>query len=64
MYLIAPIKMAVCVVNITDDGVSQNHCVSNCASTKTVASSNLSQHILTKIVAAGFLAFVWSFNGV
>ena len=42
--------MAVCLVYITDDDVSQNHCVSNCSSTKTVSSSNLSQHILTMIV--------------
>ena len=50
MYLIAAIKMEVCLVNIIDDDVSQNHCVSNCSSTKAVTSSNLSQHILTKIV--------------
>ena len=50
MYLIAAIKMAVCLVEIIDDNVSQNHCVSNCSLTKTVASSNLSQHILTRIV--------------
>ena len=50
MYLIAAIKMAVCLVEIIYDNVSQNHCVSNCSSTKTVASSNLSQHILTRIV--------------
>ena len=50
MYLIAAIKMAVCLVEIIDDNVSQNHSVSNCYSTKTVASSNLSQHILTRIV--------------
>ena len=47
MYLIAATKMAVCLVDIIDDDVSQVHCVSNCSSTKTVASSNLSQHILT-----------------
>ena len=46
MYLIAAIKVAVCLVEIIDDNVSQNHCVSNCSSTRTVASSNLSQHIL------------------
>ena len=51
MYLIAVIKMAVCLVEISDDDVSQNHCVSNCSSTKTVAGSNLFQHILTRIVA-------------
>ena len=28
MYLIAAIKMAVCLVEIIDDDVSQNHCVS------------------------------------
>ena len=50
MYTIAAIKMAVCLVDIIDDDVSQNHCVSNCSSTETVASSNLSQHILTRIV--------------
>ena len=50
MYLIAAIKMAVYLVDIIDD-VSQNHYVSNCSSTKTVASSNLSEHILTMIVA-------------
>ena len=47
MYLIAAI---VCLVEIIDDNVSKNHCVTNCSSTKTVASSNLSQHILTRIV--------------
>ena len=51
MYLIAAIKMAVCLVEIIDDDVFQNHCLSNCSSTKTVASSNLSQHILTRIEA-------------
>ena len=50
MYLIAAIKMAVYLCEIIDDNVSQNHCVSNCSLTKTVASSNLSQHILTRIV--------------
>ena len=33
MYPIATIKMAVCLVDIVDDDVSQNHCVSNCSST-------------------------------
>ena len=42
--------MAVCLVNIIDDDVSQNNRVSNCSSTKTVASSNLSHRIMTKIV--------------
>ena len=50
MYLIAAIKMAVCLVEIIDDDVSQNHCVSHCSSTKLVTSSNLSQHILTRTV--------------
>ena len=50
IYSIATIKMAVCLVDIIDDDVSQNHCVSNCSSTKTVSSSNLSQHILTMVV--------------
>ena len=50
MYPIAAIKMGVCLVDIIDDDVSQNHCVSNCSSTKTVSSSNFSQHILTMIV--------------
>ena len=50
MYPIAAIKMAGCLVDILDDDVSQKHCVSNCSSTKTVSSSNLSQHILTMIV--------------
>ena len=50
MYLGAAIKMAVCLVEIIDDDVSQNHCVSNSSSTKTVTSSNFSQHILTRIV--------------
>ena len=60
MYLIAAIKMAVCLVEIIDDNVSQNHCVSNCSSTKTVASSNLSQHILTRIVCKiGNLTFLF-----
>ena len=40
MYLIAAIKMAVCLVDRTDDDVSQNHCVSNCSSTKTCSCSN------------------------
>ena len=51
MYLIAAIKMVVCLVEIIDDDVSENHCFSNCSSTKTVISSNLSQHILTWIIA-------------
>ena len=50
MYPSAAIKMAVCLVDIFDDDVSQNRCVSNCSSTRTVSSSNLSQHILTVIV--------------
>ena len=50
MYLIAAIKMAVCLVEIIDDDVSQNHCVSNFSSTKIIISSNLSQNILTRIV--------------
>ena len=63
MYLIAAIKMAVCLVEIIDDDVSQNHCVSNCSSTKTVISSNLSQHILTRIVCKiGNLAFLFLLN--
>ena len=60
MYLIAAIKMAVCLVEIIDDNVSQNDCVSNCSSTKTVASSNLSQHILTGILyKIGNLTFLF-----
>ena len=60
MYLIAAIKMEVCLVNIIDDDVSQNHCVSNCSSTKTVTGSDLSQHILTKIVSKiGNLIFLF-----
>ena len=51
MYLIAAIKMVVCLVDIIDDDVSQHHCVSNCSSIKTVAGSNSSQHVLTMIVA-------------
>ena len=63
MYLIAAIKMAVCLVEIIDDNVSQNHCVSDCSSTKTVASSNLSQHILTRIVCKiGNLTFLFLLN--
>ena len=54
MYLIAAIKMAVCLVEIIDDNVSQNYFVSNYSSTKTVASSTLSQHILTRIVGITF----------
>ena len=50
MYLIAAIKMALCLVDIINDDVSQNYGVSSCSSTKTVASCNLSQHILTMIV--------------
>ena len=42
--------MAVCLVDITDDNVSENHCASNSSSTKTVSSSSFSQHILTMIV--------------
>ena len=60
MYLVAAIKMAVCLVEIIDDDVSQNHCVSNCSSTKTVASSNLSQHILTRIVDLGAVLLTFS----
>ena len=59
MYPIAAIKMAVCLADIVDD-VSQNHCVSNCSSTKTVSSRNLSQHILTMIVCKiGNLTFLF-----
>ena len=43
--------MAVCLLDIIDDDVSLNHCVSNRSLTRTVSSSNLSQHILTMIVA-------------
>ena len=50
MYPTAAIKMTVCLVDIFDDDVSQNRCVSNCSSTRTVSSSNLSQHIQTVIV--------------
>ena len=49
--------MAVCLVEIIDDDVSQNHCVSNCSTTKTVASSDLSQHILTRIVDYGDMIY-------
>ena len=53
--------MAVCFIDIIDDDVSQNHCVSNCSSTKTVSSSNLSQHILTMIVArSGWVTISYS----
>ena len=58
MYLIDAVKMAVCLVDRTDDDVSQNHCVSNCSSTKTFSCSNLSQHILTMIICkTGNLTF-------
>ena len=50
MHPTAANKMAVCLVDIVDDDVSQSHCVSNCSSNKTVSSSNLSQYILTMIV--------------
>ena len=50
MYPIAAIKMAGRLVDVIDDEVSQNHCVIDCSSAKTVSSSNLSQHILTTIV--------------
>ena len=62
MNLIAAIKMAVCLVEIIDDNVSQNHCVSDsdCSSTKTVASSNLSQHNLTRMFCKiGNLTFLF-----
>ena len=52
MYQTPAIKTAICLVDIVDDEVSQNHCVSNCSSDKTVSSSNLSQHILTMIVVS------------
>ena len=47
-------KVAVCLVDIIDDNVSENHCVSNILSIKTVSSSNLSQHILAMIVGLIF----------
>ena len=50
MCPIAAMKVAVCLVDIIDDNVSENHCVNNSSSTKIVSSSNLSQHILTMIV--------------
>ena len=43
-------KVTVCLVAIIYENISENHCVSNCSSTKTVSSSNLSQHVLTMIV--------------
>ena len=51
MCPIAAMKVAVCLVDIIDDNVYENHCVSNSSSTKTVSCSNLSQHILTMIVS-------------
>ena len=63
MYLISAIKMAECLIEIIDDDVSQNHCVSNCSSTKTDASGNLSQHILARIVCKiGNLTFFVKFG--
>ena len=61
MYPIAIIKIAVCLVDIIDDDdISQNHCVSNCSSTKTVSSGDLSEHILTMIVCkTGNLTFLF-----
>ena len=50
MCPIAAMKVGLCLVDIIDDNVSENHCISNCSSTKTVSSSNLSQHILTMTV--------------
>ena len=50
MYPNAAIQKVVCLVDIIDDDVSQNHCVRNWSSTKTVSSSNLSQQILTMTV--------------
>ena len=49
MYPTAAIKVAVCLVDIIDGDASQNRCLSNCSSNKTVSSTNLSQHILTMI---------------
>ena len=49
MCLIVAMKVALCLVDIIDDNISENRCVSNSSLTKTVSSSNLSQHILTMI---------------
>ena len=59
MCPIAAMKVAVCLVDIIDDNVSENHCFSNCSSAKTVSRSNLSPHILTMIVGGslGFIPF-------
>ena len=50
MCPIAAMKVAVYLVDMIDDNVSENHCISTCSSTKAVSSSNLSQHILTMTV--------------
>ena len=50
MCPIAAMKVAVHLVYITDDNVSENHCVSNSSAIKTISSGNFSQHISTMIV--------------
>ena len=55
-------KVAICLGDVIDNNVSENHCVSKSSLTKTVSNCNLFQYILTLIVGqlSSFIANIGS----